>query len=258
MNNVQWKNNFFGLTKNGANQLFTSFNRTNSSNNVWSNVDLYKGFSEVNSIGYKHLLKAYFDTKAGRDDSTHSRQGILNQLNNTIDLTKITAADTKELKSNADQLQKTIQDLTQQDEMGQSILFQKERDDIDRSITDFIKSYNNFLEKTSNNNYSNNRMTSLNTQLKVLTSINSVSLGKIGLTVHKDGTLTIDEEIYKNTDTKALEEGLGNTSSFTKNLYIKAEYVSSNAARYTNNTTGTYNIKAVQNYNMGNLFNSFF
>lgn len=259
MSSIELNSSFYGLTKSGANQLFTSLNNKNSQNSsgLSFSADLYRGFLEVNSIGYRHLLKAYFNTNT-EDSSSTEKESILNQLNNTIDTTKTIALDTKELKACGDNLSSAINVLKEKSKDGESVLFTKERSDIDDAVNNLVKNYNDLINKTSNSSYSNSRMSSLNMNLKVIASVNASSLSSIGISVNSNGTLTIDKEVYEKASIDEIEKVLGSQSGFINSIASKAEDVSSNAARYTNNSIGTYSTNAIANYNTDSLFNSFF
>ena len=259
MSNIGIHTNFFGIGSGGIGSLFGQTN--NSAGSIFSNASLYKGFSEVNSLGYKKLLKAYYaEENTDETDKSSTRKDNLEKLLDQQDTGKKNAAKAKELKNDAAAVKSGADKLTAVDEENNSTLFSKSREEIDSAVKGFVKDYNSMIQTVSTSSYSNTRMSDLNSQLSALSKANKYTLDRAGITVNNDGSLTIREKDYAAADTQQLKSVFGSADSFAARAGQKAEYVAENAQRYTNDTYGTYNRNS--NYgnvlNAGNLFNSFF
>lgn len=229
----------------------------------FSNATLYRGFSEVNSIGYKHLMKKYFNDADPKAEHTSSTGRPLSDKLEELKKQEQEAADAKAakgLKADAADLSKAAGNLTAVDKDNNNILFSKDDETIRKAVRSFVDEYNGMLETISKSDYSNTRMQSLQNQMTSLSKANSFKLEKAGISVDRSGSLVVNEKAFEAADTSVLKEIFTGKNSFADRAGDKAEYVSKNAAHYTNDSYGTYTRK--KDYNSilgtGNLYNNFF
>ena len=110
-----------------------------------------------------------------------------------------------------------------------------------KAVNDFVANYNETLDavdKTANTtvNYAANSMSRM-------TGVMTGSLSKVGITVGKDGRLSVNEEEFKNAGFDKVKSLLGSNSSFTGIISSSAQRLGSAAdqqSRQMMNNTGIY------------------
>ena len=80
-------------------------------------------------------------------------------------------------------------------------------------IEAFVNTYNNALETGDSNDYDTNRYLR---QLKTLSRKHSDELNDIGITVEKDGTLTINEDLLKMADNSKVRKVFSSDNDFSQ------------------------------------------
>lgn len=80
-------------------------------------------------------------------------------------------------------------------------------------IKAFVNTYNNALETGDSNDYDTNRYLR---QLKTLSRKHSDELSDIGITVEKDGTLTINEDLLKMADNSKVRKVFSSDNDFSQ------------------------------------------
>ena len=80
-------------------------------------------------------------------------------------------------------------------------------------IEAFVNTYNNALETGDSNDYDTNRYLR---QLKTLSRKHSDELSDIGITVEKDGTLTINEDLLKMADNSKVRKVCSSDNDFSQ------------------------------------------
>ena len=80
-------------------------------------------------------------------------------------------------------------------------------------IEAFVNTYNNALETGDSNDYDTNRYLR---QLKTLSRKHSDELSNIGITVEKDGTLTINEDLLKMADNSKVRKVFSSDNDFSQ------------------------------------------
>ncbi len=179
---------------------------------------------------------------------------LLNHLNNSSSDNSLlnalskssSAADTKQksdyqkLEKNADQLQKRADNLAA---TGESSLFAKAKESNDteevcKELQALVEDYNNtmkILQSTSGplNDY-------YRQMLQEAAAGSSESLSGIGITVSKDGKMTVDSEKLKAADIDTLEAAMGAAGNFTSKVSFVAGRVSDNAEAGARSLTSQY------------------
>lgn len=249
---------YFGIDSNYANTLFSSLNTSNSSSSGLSS--LLGDYSSIKNGSYGKLLDKYYslNSDSSKSDSTSASTSTSND--STKVLTSIKTS-TDELKDSADALIKSGTDsvfnkITKTDEGGNTTR-EYDKDKIYASVKSFVEDYNDVIKTTADSNTSS---IASNSKAMINTTIaNRSLLSKIGISMEKDGTLSIDEDQFKSADmttAKSLFNGAGSygyqISAKASMLNYNAQTESSKANTYTNN--GGYS----NNFSTGDIYNSLF
>lgn len=170
--------------------------------------------------------------------SGNSLSGILNKGNTTVDTKQKSSYE--KLERNAGQLQKRADNLAAK---GESSLYAKARESKDteevcKEVQALVEDYNStmkILQSTSGplNDYYRQMLQEAATE-------NGKSLANVGITVSKDGKMTVDSEKLKAADIDTLEKVLGSSGGFTSKVSFLAGRVSDNAQAGTRSLTSQY------------------
>ncbi len=172
---------------------------------------------------------------------TDSDDSIAQLLESKLGNNSVKATSTyKKLEKSAEALKDAASKLSSD---GTDNVYTKATADQDTSgITDTVKTlvdnYNSVLKtlksspSTLNNFY--------RTELKSAASDNISKLKNAGLTIAKDGSISIDEDKLKSADVETLQNAFGSSSDFTEKVTYIAEHVSENAAAGVKSSSTTY------------------
>ena len=161
----------------------------------------------------------------------NSNDTLLSTLNKSSNTDTATAAKTKyeKLEKTADQLSEAASVFTT---TGEDSLFSKAKESGDsqniyNAAEDLVGKYNTLLSALKNapdtlNDY-------YSQMLKSAASDNKEALESIGITVAKDGSLSVDRDKLKGTDIDTLEKVLGNATGFTQRVAYVSDRISDNA-----------------------------
>lgn len=195
---------------------------------------IYSNLSQLSSIrsgAYSKALKAYY----GKNNTSETaKNSSASKYNNYVyatnsELTKV-SKESSELVASSKKLA----------DSGKDNLFNsKEKYDPDaayKATSEFVSNYNETLEavgKTTNSSVRNtaNSMTKM-------TGIMTKSLGSIGITVEKNGKLSISEDTFKNADFDKVKSMLGTNGSFARIIGSSAQRLGS--AAETQNRQSAY------------------
>lgn len=171
----------------------------------------------------------------GNSDNT-----LLNALNKSRTTDAVSKTKYEKLEKAADQLSKAASVFMA---TGEDSLFSKAREsedsqDIYNAVEDFVGKYNSTLSTLKNASGSLNDYYSQ--MLKSTVSDNKEALESIGITVAKDGSLSVDKDKMKGTDIDTLEKVLGNTTGITKKVAYVSGRVSDNAQTNQNSLSSQY------------------
>jgi flagellar capping protein FliD len=129
-------------------------------------------------------------------------------------------------------------------------------DTIYGKVSDFVENYNSVLASAGKSGTSS--ISSALGSMKTLTSNNESSLSEIGISVNsKSGTLSIDEETFKNADMDKVKSLFNGTGSYAYGVATQssmidsyAQYQASKSNTYTG--SGTYS----DTYSIGSIVSS--
>jgi cell pole-organizing protein PopZ len=255
--------------KNDYSYLFSSLSTSSSSSSSGLSSFL-SDYASIKNGSYGKLMKAYYSSSAS-DEVKSAVSSTSSSSTSSTATGSLSKAETKaytevqstsdDLKDSADTLLATgtksifnKKDITTKDENGvESTEKGYDTDAIYSAVSSFVKDYNAVVNAAASvdNTSISNRVTSMENT----TSINSKSLGELGITINNDNTLSIDKETFKAADmdkAKSLFSGAGsyayNVSASASMINYNADYALSKAATYT--TNGSY----TSAFSTGNLF----
>lgn len=237
--------------KNDYSFLFGSLG--SSSGSSASNLNFLSDYTAIKNGSYGKLMKAYYSPEPSKEISS------LTQSKKTSINTSAAADDTKtlaEVQSTTDSLKESSDALLAN---GKNSLFKdgKVNDKLYSAVSKFVNDYNSVLKTSDNVNSTSilNRMQGLTSA----TSANKNLLEKIGVTINKDNTLSIDKDTFMKADFNTVKNVFNGNGSYGYRVSAQASFINfaaDNEATKTNTYTnnGTYDSA----YNSGNIFNSFF
>ena len=172
-----------------------------------------------------------------KGNSGNTTLGALNKSSKTNAATRIKY---EKLEKTADQLSEAASAFM---ESGEDSLFSKAREsgdskDIYNAVEDFVGKYNNTLSALKNTSGTLNDYYSQ--MLNSAAFDNKEALESIGISVAKDGRLSVDKDKLKGADIDTLEKVLGNTTGFTKKAAYAAGRVSDNARTNQSSLSSQY------------------
>ena len=235
--------------------------RFNNFNNIFGNTNsIYNSLSQLNSVrrgSYGKILKAYYakDNTASVSKNTAGKTG---SKNTRYDYPLYSAnAGLDEIRTQTDKLTKSAGKLTDGSKNG--LFADKDNYDPDaayKAVNEFITDYNSTLDATGKT--SNTTVTKAAKNMTRMTDIMSNSLSRVGVSVGKNGRLSVDEETFKNTDMDKARSVFGSGGSFARSVSSYSARLGSAAKQQSlqaaNNTGiygryGTYNTNS---YGTGN------
>lgn len=243
---------YFGITSDSASTLFGSLSSSSSST---STTSLLSDYASIKNGSYAKLLKKYYATNSA--DSTSS-------TSTSADTTKKLASiesNAEDLKEAADALltkgsNSVFKKVTTTDESGNSTT-DYDTDKIYNAVSKFVESYNNMIDSTDDSNTKNIQNNA--TSMMNATAKNAALLGKIGITIKSDNTLSVDEDTFKAADMTTVQSLFNGAGSYGYNVSAKASMIDYYAATEANksntyNQTGSYS----NNYSTGSNYSSWF
>ena len=185
----------------------------------------------------------------------NSNNTLLNALNKSSATDAATKTKYEKLEKAADQLSEAASVFMA---TGDDSLFSKAREsgdnqDVYNAVEDFVGKYNSTLSALKNTSGTLNDYYSQ--MLKSAASDNKETLESIGITVAKDGSLSINKDKLKEADIDTLEKVLGNTKGFTQKAAYVASRVSDNAQTNQSSLSNQYSSKGSLYSALANKYN---
>lgn len=257
------------LTINSGNNmsfLFSSFNNSYSGFNMGNSgmnfgmSNILADYTSIKNGSYGKLMKAYY----GKSNS-HVEDVVQKPTGASKDDAKTNA----ELRSSAEALKNSVDELMQ---TGSKSVFEKkemevkaedgtvqtvtdyDKDAIYKAVSKFTDSYNQMIKSAGNSE--NKSVLSMGTSMVTSTIANQKMLGKIGITIGEDNTLSIDKDAFKKADMKTVESMFGKRGSYAYGIQTKASYIDMYAKNDAAKASGLYGKNASYNSSaLGNGFN---
>lgn len=255
----------------------TLFSGMNSSGTGFSG--LLGEYNQIRSGSYGKLLKAYYK-KYNADGTAKSSTTDSNKTTNKVKTSSDTVDTAKELnavKDSATTLQNAAMKLAAVKE-GSSSLYAKKTfvdtnedgstttrtdydyDTLTKSVQSFVSAYNDTLESLGTIEAASvQQKTQWMTQV---TNQNKDAFSAVGITVDKDGRMTLDEKAFREKDMTELQDFFEGTNSVLGQLARQASNLAGaaelQATRAASAYTATGNNYPTDSMNSGTLFDSLF
>lgn len=226
--------------------LFQSLSKTGV-----SNLNFLSDYASIKNGSYGKLMKAYYAKEGATKKAASS---IVDNKKSNIATSKDSAETLKSVESAADTLKSSADKLISKEKDN---VFEKGKEDIYQAVNSFVNDYNKLIqenEKVASDSIANRVKT-----LTVMTDANSRMLSKVGITVNKDKTLSLDKEAFLNADETTIKSLFHDTPSYAYRVSAQAsliDYAANREATKANTYTGTG--KYSNNYATGNLYDSIF
>lgn len=254
---------FFGVHDPGTvSSLFSSLNTSSRSGSV-SPTSFLADYASIRGGSYFKLLKTYYNSDDNSrvaklaEKTTKSTTSVAKD--ETKKLTKIENS-AEALKSSADALiTKGSNSVFAKKEIKQedgTVKTDYDREAIYNKVNDFVKNYNGLLDQAEDTNTK-----SIQRNLEQMTSLTDSrekTLNKIGITVNKDDTLSIDKDTFLKADMETVKNLFNGAGSYGYSVSSKAsmiDYQAQHEASKANTygRAGSYNY----NYSYGSNYSSY-
>ncbi len=240
--------------------LFSSLNRSGASG---ANLNFLSDYAAIKNGSYAKLMKAYYNSDS--NDSVKSIAGSKASVADTDKkaLTKVqSAADA--LKESADTLMAVGKEsvfnkksVTTTDKNGvETTTKEYDTDKIYKAVKSFVDDYNDVINAVDA--AANEKVTNRAVSMANATGSNENLLGKMGITINEDATLSIDEKAFKASDMNTVKALFNGTGSFGYRVSAQASMIDF-AADSEASKNNTYTMNATLNTagNVGNLFSMY-
>lgn len=147
--------------------------------------------------------------------------------------------DYEKLEKTADRLQKQAEKFTDQAAIWDKLTETDDPKDICSDIEALVKEYNSTLKELHSHPGTMNDFYQY--MMKQAAGENKEALSNIGITVAKDGQLTIDKEKYKTADLESIRKALGGSEGFAEKSAFIAARISDNAQANARSASVQYN-----------------
>lgn len=228
-----------------------------------SNLNFLSDYASIKNGSYGKLMKAYYTKDANKGVSSaekNNKKDTSTAKDSAKTLSSIEEAADK-LKDSADALSKTGSksvfnkvDVERTDENGVTTTT-KEYDvnAIYKSVNEFVNNYNDVIKKAGES-----ATTSVQNRAKFMTTAteaNKRMLEKVGVTINKDKTLSLDEKTFKEADMNTVKSLFNGSMSYANRISSQASMVES-AAKNEASKANTYDWKGNYNnsYNTGSIY----
>lgn len=254
-------------TKQDYSFLFQSLPTGNSGG--LGNLNFLSDYASIKNGSYGKLLKAYYakdvgDNKAATSTTKNDKLTTSTAADSVKTLSEIEASSDK-LKESADALIAKGKDsvfneidITSKDENGHSTTTKGyDTDAIYKKVEEFVKDYNSLLDKAGDSNTTKIQNKTLS--LINVSASNENLLGKVGITINDDNTLSINEETFKKADMTTVKSLFNGNASYAYRVSAQASLIDFAASTESSKAnTYTYNGSYGNTYSSGSIFDSLF
>ena len=232
---------------NDYSNLFNSigFGQTSSSNNSSSLESFYGDYASIKNGSYGKLLKAYYkkqENAAKAEEADENKTTYSKIKSNASALSDAADALTSSSLYSKGSFKTTKSDGTTEDS-------DYDYDKIGEKISAFVDSYNSAIKAGSA--LEGGAAAKRTLSLVSFTQKNSAMLKSIGISVNKEGTLSLDKDKLKSADINSVKSLFAGTGSYASTVSNKADIISSLAAKQLNtyssyNSAGSYDTSATK------------
>ena len=243
------------------------FSSLTSNKSGGTNLNFLSDYAAIKNGSYAKLLKAYYNSDS--NDAVKGIAGSKTASTSVTDadkkaLTKVqTSADA--LKESADVLMNVGEDsvfnkksVTSKDENGvETTTKEYDTDKIYKAVKSFVDDYNSVINAVDD--AGNDKVTNRAVSMANATGSNENLLGKMGITINEDATLSIDEKTFKAADMTTVKSLFNGTGSFGYRISAQASMIDFAAdSEASKNNTYTVNATLDTTGSVGNLFSTYF
>lgn len=220
-------------------------------------------YASIKNGSYAKLMKAYYAKDGANDTVKNITRNNSTSKDSSKELSKVQSA-TDNLKDSADALMATgskslfqLKDITTKDENGvETTVKGYDTEAIYKAVNQFVNDYNSVIQSADDM-----KSTSIQTRLQSMvtaTSVNGKMLGKMGISINKDNTLSINKEQFQKADMNTVKSLFNGSGSYSYRVSAQASMINF-AADNEASKANTYNFNGnySNNYNSGNIFNSY-
>ena len=238
---------------NTMNSIFRSLGTNNSSGVSGLLGDYYS----IQNGSYLKMAKKYYAKKASTDSSSKTdstttvdkdKLEAINKLSGTS--TSASGSKKTETMKLADKAVNSVGD------MLDSKMYEYDREAILKGLKNFVSDYNSVVRSTAKSD--NSSTVAAAEKMTNQTAIYGSALEKIGVTIGKDNTLTLDEDAFTKADITDVKSLFTGSVSFGKNTQMKLLQIYSADATGQSGFNSLYSSQATNNYSIGNMFDSLF
>ena len=203
------------------------------------------------------MAKKYYAKKASTDSSSKTdstttvdkdKLDAINKLSRTS--TSASGSKKTETMKLADKAVNSVGD------MLDSKMYEYDREAILKGLKNFVSDYNSVVRSTAKSD--NSSTVAAAEKMTNQTAIYGSALEKIGVTIGKDNTLTLDEDAFTKADITDVKSLFTGSVSFGKNTQMKLLQIYSADATGQSGFNSLYSSQATNNYSIGNMFDSLF
>ena len=227
------------LMKNDYSFLFSGLNK--SASGTAADMSWLSDYASIKSGSYGKLMKSYYASVASDDESgsKNSRSSILENLTSAKNQTPEVSSETKAFNKAA-----TAADALQDD-----------ADDTAKyeAVSSFVKNYNSVVDTaavTADKSISN-RLDSI----RSATSANEKELNSLGISIGKDGKLSIDKDTFNAADKSGIQNLFAERRSYAAEVNVSAAMIQSTAG-YDAARANTYTAAGSYSSVTGSLWDS--
>lgn len=237
------------LMKNDYSFLFSGLNK--SASGTAADMSWLSDYASIKSGSYGKLMKSYYASVASDDESgsKDSRSSILENLTSAKNQTPEVSSETKAFNkaaTAADALQSSIRKLgALKDDADDTAKYE--------AVSSFVKNYNSVVDTaavTADKSISN-RLDSI----RSATSANEKELNSLGISIGKDGKLSIDKDTFNATDKSGIQNLFAERRSYAAEVNVSAAMIQSTAG-YDAARANTYTAAGSYSSVTGSLWDS--
>lgn len=250
--------------KNDYSYLFSSLSSSSSSSSL-GNLNFLSDYAAIKNGSYGKLMKAYYSESASEQVSSIATSKSTSTSADASKDLKVMQAATDSLKESADALlvsgEKSVfakKSVTKTNEDGTTTTTQEyDAEAIYSAVSKLVEDYNAVLEASENIS----TQSILNKTMNMVTAVdaNESLLGKVGISVGDDGTLSVDKEEFLKSDMDNAKTLFGETGSLGYRISAQSSLINFATTNEVNRSnTYTSNGTFTSTYSSGDLFSSLF
>ena len=221
-----------GINLNNSSNISSLFGSLSSNG---TSDSLLSDYASLKNGSYKKLMKAYYKEMGSSSTSdSESLKKTSSSEQTSADKKSIAIKDAvSSLAESADALTNsslyTKKTITTKDENGNEVeTLDYDRDAIYDAVSTFVTNYNKATSTAADNG--SDRVLRQTINMQSATTTNAKMLAKIGITIGKDKTLSVDKETLNKADVVTIQSIFGNGGSYGNTISSKASLIYSSAS----------------------------